>query len=229
MPRTSQRISPREQRGAEYQNFQEGSQRQQQINAQSQAAMMQQLAGLLGIQQDQQMNPAKLAALQTDTASKQFETQHAPEILASKLAADKAQQDYYGQRAEPTLPHGFEYLPPDAQQIALEKTYPELRVQREKTAHDKTQANWMGIEQNARNFGVNPKEEGNIENQFGRPNLEYLRTLHQIPPSVAPQQNNAQVYGTALGEALKDKIVQAHKIFNPWYHAFHWLNKPYTE
>src|SRR5438552_1513309 len=122
MPK-QQYISPREQRSADYKNFQEDSQRQQQLDTQSQAQMLQMLHGLYGLQQQQQMTPLQMQALQAEIQNrgyegqqKQFDLAHAQEGFDAKLASEKAVQDYHNRQVGPQLPHEFPYLPQDAQQ-----------------------------------------------------------------------------------------------------------------
>lgn len=87
------RQSSRDKRLQSFQSMQEGDQRQQQIDSASQAQMLQQLATMYGLSQQSELAPLHQQELQANIASKQFETQHAPELLAAKLASEKAQQD----------------------------------------------------------------------------------------------------------------------------------------
>jgi hypothetical protein len=67
-PRYSQREpSRREQKLNEYSQFQEGAQRQQALDANSQASMMQQLAQMYGLQQQSQMDPLRMEQLRAST------------------------------------------------------------------------------------------------------------------------------------------------------------------
>lgn len=89
--RTSSRERKLQERGLTQQIDLQG----QQGDQQQQAAMMQMLMQLYGLQQQQQMDPLKMQAMQQEAQAKQFEMQHAPELLQGKLAGDKAQQEYY--------------------------------------------------------------------------------------------------------------------------------------
>jgi len=221
----------KEKRLAQYAQFQEGQQRQQALDQRSQAGMMEQLQQMYGLQQQQQIDPLRMQALRASTEAQglqneqqRFQNQWAQPNAEAADALVRAQIEALGREKQKTLPHGFEYLPPDAQTAALDEMYPQLKVQRAQKAQQENDAQWQEIETQARQHGVKPDEQNNIMNQFGPENLAYLQSL--FTPTPQPQ-TRGQVYGEAFGAALKDKYLKLQDIFVPVRPALNWLNSPY--
>lgn len=136
MPRYD--ISPRERKLQERQTRQQTNIQGQQASQQNMTSMLAQLAQLYGLDQAQQADPLKLQNMGLENASKQFEVQHAPELLQSKLGADRAQQDYYSGKSQNQLtPHdlmqyemttGHGYVTPEQHAIEAQKAEEERQA-----------------------------------------------------------------------------------------------------
>lgn len=184
-----QRTSPRDRRAATLAQGDQTDLLQQQSDAQQQQATMAQLAQLYGLSQQSAEAPLHMQDLQAGLATKQFDLQHAPEVLQAKLAqeaastkASTAQDNYYTQHATGAItPHDMmEYRMHTGEDYVT----PEQKAANEQK---QSQARWAAIAASAKDFGVNPQDEGNIVQQFGPENLQYLKGLHA---SSTPQNYN---------------------------------------
>lgn len=87
------RLSPRDKRAARLALMQETDQRQQQIDTQSQAAMLQQLGQLYGLQQQAERSPLELQALRQANETAQYGLERQRQLDPVQLKALQAQTE----------------------------------------------------------------------------------------------------------------------------------------
>lgn len=186
--------SPQQQRFDRFQQLQEGQQRQQQLDQSAQQSMLQQLQQLYDMQQNQVMQPDKIAAMQAATQSQALQNQHnqfeqqwaqpnamrQDELQRAQIRQMQANTDLMGRKEEPQLPVGFGMLPPELQQLIAEHTYPEYKQQKAQERAIQNAQHWGSQFEDAQH---EPTNIAAATQQWGPENAQYLASQFKGRPT----------------------------------------------